>query len=1070
MSPRERQTPEGGPAAADRLASAPPALAAPESCPGSLWEELLHAADPAQRQQLLELAARQGVLYTPQITPPPNGSLKPIQRPLLAALLAGPVPHLEPVRLVPGEPLDSALDSAQREAVDRALGTPDLCLIQGGPGTGKSRVIAEIVARAAQRGQRVLLLAPSPAALDRVLERLESHEGLCPVRCLGPDEAPEALAPCVRRLTYAERLRSFREQTLAQARQAADAARQTLQRLRADESFGPRLEELARRYEGLTRQVQALSERRTAVATEVDAVAAYLLAGSPPDPGSPFQTRFAACARAWDETRTSLDARSVEIRADANKVCSELETLTKELERLRPLTEAKQAGRWWTGAWWRATFHAAEIAHFDNRIARHHDLETERDRLASETEELTRACTEAETRMAAEQDRLTETEKCRRRSDLDDQIASLEQEQRLFLDKWQTLWQEFGSGPCPTPSGDAVRNGLAARDQKLREADQERTFAEDWACCLEETLNAAPGRLSVFFNVVAATTTALPLGEEILGNSRPIPFDLLILDEAEQVTESEFLQAARGATRWILVGAAGSEERGGTNPEQRKTKQAAGRSVVLDQRPSMFQRLWQRLHPDLRSLPYRWSRSDSHLHCRLRSVPADLERWVESEPVIDRPEIVLRIVATPGKPSQLAEVVFPGSTTIEQAKLFVYQELEEPPLQVQSPYFRWSEGPNSVELLFDPAPSESVALPLGPGVMERVAVADPRHAPGLTISLHFDRSAGLDREKAERWVEEHFGIRDSGRTAFLAVPHRAHPALARILTDLLPASHFPRTGRSEMAPDCTWGGSVFELVAVPPLTDDAEASRHAESEARRRKGGTATAPRLRTGRGGAGLEVDLADSRPLEQLPAELRAALPREGLINYFEARAVVRYLEGLLTDQRFRAAALEWRRKAGCLGNPIDCESASLGTVAGCRPVHSPIVAVMTPYVSQAELIRLLIAQSHALAMSDVRVEIGLPTDFRQRECLVGLVSLTRSHTHRAVTYGEGPGALALALTRAAGRLVVFADPGTLARRTVWQGAVDHLGEAAAASERELATRLLRLFSSPACESGRA
>src|SRR5262249_10186421 len=156
-------------------------------------------------------------------------------------------------------------------------------------------------------------------------------------------------------------------------------------------------------------------------------------------------------------------------------------------------------------------------------------------------------------------------------------------------------------------------------------------------------------------------------------------------------------------------------------------------------------------------------------------------------------------------------------------------------------------------------------------------------------------------------------------------------------------------------------------------------------------------------------------------------------GLINYFEARAVVRYLEGLLTDQRFRAAALEWRRQAGCLGNPLDCESASLGAGAGCPSVHSPLCARMSPYVCQAELIRLLIAQSHALAMSDVRVEIGLPTDFRQRECLVGLVSLTRSHTHRAVTYGEGPGALALALTRAAGRLVVFADPGTLARRTV-------------------------------------
>jgi superfamily I DNA and/or RNA helicase len=72
------------------------------------------------------------------------------------------------------------------------------------------------------------------------------------------------------------------------------------------------------------------------------------------------------------------------------------------------------------------------------------------------------------------------------------------------------------------------------------------------------------------------------------------------------------------------------------------------------------------------------------------------------------------------------------------------------------------------------------------------------------------------------------------------------------------------------------------------------------------------------------------------------------------------------------------------------------------------------------------------------------------------VVLVSLTRSHTNRAVPFGEGPAHLVLALTRARARLILFGDPGTLARRSQWEKAVDHLDEPAAARERAVIGRL--------------
>jgi hypothetical protein len=217
------------------------------------------------------------------------------------------------------------------------------------------------------------------------------------------------------------------------------------------------------------------------------------------------------------------------------------------------------------------------------------------------------------------------------------------------------------------------------------------------------------------------------------------------------------------------------------------------------------------------------------------------------------------------------------------------------------------------------------------------------------------------------------------------------------------------------------------------------------------------ATRLRSARGGAGLEIDLADARRLDGLPGDLRAALPRHGLVNYLEAQAVVRVLETLVTDPAFRAEAEAWQRRRAA-----DCERAGQvcdpgARAASSRPGHCPTVAVIALYPAQAELIGLLMQRVPALAASPVEVEVGLPSAFRQRECLAALVSLTRSHSHRAVSYGADPQDLAQAFTRAGGRLYLFGDPGTLVRRCQWQGALDQLDDAAACRERTVIDQLV-------------
>ncbi len=63
----------------------------------------------------------------------------------------------------------------QNIAVERAVQMQDYLLIQGPPGTGKTSVIAEIVKRLTQQGQRVLLAAFTNQAVDNMLKRLDKE-------------------------------------------------------------------------------------------------------------------------------------------------------------------------------------------------------------------------------------------------------------------------------------------------------------------------------------------------------------------------------------------------------------------------------------------------------------------------------------------------------------------------------------------------------------------------------------------------------------------------------------------------------------------------------------------------------------------------------------------------------------------------------------------------------------------------------------------------------------------------------------------------------------------------------
>ena len=305
-------------------------------------------------------------------------------------------------------------------------------------------------------------------------------------------------------------------------------------------------------------------------------------------------------------------------------------------------------------------------------------------------------------------------------------------------------------------------------------------------------------------------------------------------------------------------------------------------------------------------------------------------------------------------------------------------------------------------------------------------------SPWQTCGLEFDCNRGWDRARAEAWIAKRLRLRNVGRSVVLTGLRRMQPALASWLAQAFQlGSALPgeTLGRLEPAAD---------FVAVPGFVAE-DSPLHQETGSRRHAGGTATiAARPRTARG-AGLEMELEDSRRIDLIPGELRPLLPAQGLVNYLEAQALVAAVEKLLADPTTLQESRRWLENQRIAG-------------------RHPFVALVALSAAQVELLVCLLQRLPQLASCSGLIEVGVPGSFQQRQCHTALISMTRSHTHRAVSFGNGPDDLLLALTRATQRLILFGDPGTLLRRSQWSGPLDHLDETQATRERHLITQLIR------------
>lgn len=157
------------------------------------------------------------------------------------------------------DPGAEPLNDAQRRAVAGALATPHAFLIQGPPGTGKTSVICELVRQLVDRGERVLLLAPTHVAVDEVLTRIGYRPGVRPVRLAHHEGkvAPAAL-PFVADRVGANLSRIVRQRPSRAATWRAEDER-------VAEELG-----LVEALAGLGQDLRAATAERVAAATALD--------------------------------------------------------------------------------------------------------------------------------------------------------------------------------------------------------------------------------------------------------------------------------------------------------------------------------------------------------------------------------------------------------------------------------------------------------------------------------------------------------------------------------------------------------------------------------------------------------------------------------------------------------------------------------------------------------------------------------------------------------------------------------------------------------------------------------
>lgn len=986
MNQRERHATGGvAIAAPPEVDLSPPTFRPPSEAPANptlVWEQLIDRLSPEQQRHLMNVANTHGLVLTAQLPDLASPLVGTDARPRNLTQFLG----LEPGALAPLPVLSSprtvaGLDGDRAEIVRFAIDNPDLLLVQCLPRTGKSAVVRAILNEAFARRWRVLYLATS-ATVDRLLRDFP-EDGPARLRCLSRDERADQLPAPVAGLTLAQREKAIHQTALQRSQRNLQTAQDRDAHLRELDSAGAELAEASSRLPAVRERIRTLTAQTECPHTEIDSLAQAAAASG----DSELAQRLRDLQQRCDSRCGDKVAERARLHEECQQYERELNDAKSQVDQVRTLCEAKQGGRWWSASFWKAKFdkslpeksvHLEEVKqHIEEAIqaARTQiaalDAEIETAHRERDGEVRTLLDAELQGRTTAARGQLD-----RARAEEASLSASIERNQSRIA-----AALEWTGDRVASLSPEELRASVSSR---LRENEQELLFARRWNDFLQ----------SEGEGLVRQNRTAVPLVAGTFGSVqadpfftdaavRDLPFDLLLIDEAAHLQENDFNAAITRAKRTVLISEVGEPD---TDAERGRNQKGSSRySVAPRRKPDVFDRLWKRFFTPV------WTSEGKRLVAHLVPLREDQLRFVERESVADNPQVELRIYTPDQGEPRLAAVAFAPGMSPAQAHQFLFNELGEVMAFPPSRSANWSETDSERTVRFGDLPVLE-EIPLGDGVRQQL---NGHH----TVGFAFDARA-WSSEKASEWVDEHLMRHSPGKAVRLEVPSRIDPAYAIWLNDLFRIGYRISTKDPASIP--------VRFVKIPEKPVFRDVPSHPPGDRR------PAPPRL----SGAGLEIDLGDSRRRSELPTDWSSALPGQGLVNRAEAEALVQFLPSVR------------------------------------RQYPGLTVGVSSLYPAQLSLLRYLIGKT------GLGSEVKLIDPYRLEAdgCDVLLLSLTRSHVSRAVTFGDHPRTIQRLFTHVRGALYLFGDVGTLSRRASWEGACDQLDEEAGSRERDWVNMLLR------------
>ncbi len=632
-------------------------------------------------------------------------------------------------------PSRNPLDGELALCVARALQTPDVCLWNRQPGQDSSIPTAEFVRQAVRQGLRVLVVAASPAPLERMLVKLAGDATFLAVRFCAPGE--RASNGPLTRFGLEEQRASLSGRLLVRAEDARAESDARRARLAVEANLWESLAAVVREIAVFDQRCDELAQRLAQLVEEVRREADALTDDDRALATGPFAAQFAIVIKPHRVPILACDKTLLPLRDQRDSLDRSLSELAQEQRRMQPMLAAFRAGRWWTPAYWSTRFNSVLRRHAEGTDEQQRLLRSDRERI---DDAIARVEAERQSALSArdlEVSSLVASEVGRRRTEIELQIDIVRRQRGEFVAQWRQTRDQLADAD----------HRAAEPTLELHEQSHQRWLQQNQTDMLTAGLDVNPQDIAAEFlkrmpalaPVLVGTTLALSRQPDFAAAAQ-FPFDFVVLDDADRLAESDLLDILGRADRALVIGASASTA-------------------------SSFAKLWRLLHRPETPATYQWSHTSDGYVCSLRPLaPAD-RPFLESERLADFPEIELRILSIPKQPPRLAQVAFPASLSAVDAKTFIYRELQEAAVDRVDRPKQFLDTPERFTIVWEcPETPTEETVDLEPGLREAICV----HGNQLTTChIEFDKSAGWTQPKINDWLRRHIPTLDAPRTADL---------------------------------------------------------------------------------------------------------------------------------------------------------------------------------------------------------------------------------------------------------------------------------------------------------------